>query len=135
MQQQYDLQAVITKRSHLKQKRLPYIRPMFYAARDIKKGEELTWTYNNPKTTGESSRTGRSGTAIIQEKAENRANRMYRCSTNEFGGNIDEGEGYECFVGNQTARVRFKACRSEQSKQQKNSLSSNTPDSSAARTP
>ena len=77
-----------------------YIRPMFYAARDIKKGEELTWTYNNPKATGESSRTG--AVAAVRRSSRKRQKIEQTdvgCSTNEFGGNIDEGEGYECFCG------------------------------------
>ena len=73
---------------------------MFYAARDIKKGEELTWTYNNPKTTGESNRTGNAAVRRSSRKRQKiEQTGRTDAATNEFGGNIDEGEGYECFCG------------------------------------
>ena len=74
---------------------------MFYAARDIKKGEELTWTYNKPKTTGESSCTGVPAVVRRSSRKRQKIEQTERAdaATNEFGGNIDEGEGYECFCG------------------------------------
>ena len=73
---------------------------MFYAARDIKKGEELTWMYNNHNGSGGSSSNNRrsSRKRKISTGGEEEKKKASALSSSLFDGGIGDG-GYQCFCG------------------------------------
>ena len=81
-----------------------YIRPMFYAARDIKKGEELTWMYNNHNGSGGSSSSSSNNNRRSSRKrkkstgGEEEKKKEALSSSSLFDGGIGDG-GYQCFCG------------------------------------
>lgn len=76
---------------------------MFYAARDIKKGEELTWMYNNHNGSGDSSSSSsnnnrRSSRKRKKSTGEGEEKMKEALSSSLFDGGIGDG-GYQCFCG------------------------------------
>jgi len=82
-----------------------YVRPMFYAKRDIKKGEELTWMYNN-NSGGDINGSSSTSTNTYAERRPSRRKRRRKSydganidNNESFGGMIDDDKRYQCVCG------------------------------------
>lgn len=81
---------------------MKFPRPMFYAMRDIQKGEELTWRYSVPSSEGEGNYSGRTSRSCSRQKSSNDedATTQLTVVTRKKSGE-DGNEGSACFCGAQ----------------------------------